>query len=142
MGADFLCCFIPAVCETLERKQALALHMKNLSDEELAVVEDCGRFGDVVNGDDLVDRAGKYWDLDGRRDLDIIGLPGSLPHYASGGMSYGDNPTDSFDVITSLISIPGVYGLLEKWCKEDEHEREKERTLNCQDLKQAAATPQ
>jgi len=121
MPMEFYSCCIPAAMDTLQRRNDLAAHIQNLSDEALVELEELYPDAQEMDRDDLVERATRYWDLlDDKLDADILTLPGSAPHIISGGMSLGDSPTDSFDVILFLGRVPGVYALLEKWAREDQ----------------------
>lgn len=121
MPMEFYSCCIPAAMDTPQRRNDLVAHIQNLSDEALEELEELYPDAQEMDRDDLVKRATEYWDLlDEKLDADILTLPGSAPHIISGGMSLGDSPTDSFDVILFLGRVPGVYALLEKWAREDQ----------------------
>lgn len=102
------------------RKQALGEHVRNINDDDLGKLLEEYYGGLEMDNNDLANRVEEYWDLAGRNDVDIITLPGSAPHLVSGGMSFGDDPTDSFETIIFLGRVPGVYDLLEKWAREDQ----------------------
>ena len=44
---------------------------------------------------------------------------GPYPVYASGGMTWGDDPTEAYKTISVLNVFPGVYALLCEWALTD-----------------------
>jgi hypothetical protein len=42
------------------------------------------------------------------------------PLLVSGGLSWGDYPSESSEILDKLLRIPGCYALLERWAGEDQ----------------------
>jgi hypothetical protein len=61
--------------------------------------------------------------LKGLRDTGIITpYADKPPLLITGGLSWGDSPTDSSEPINSLAEVPGVYEMFERWAVEDQRE--------------------
>ena len=129
MGADFLYQVIPAAICSDERQSGLETLVRQLSDDDLVAFDEECFCGDY-NPDDL-DSRGKlielllgdvkeYWEIDGRRDTALLHLSTDQPAYfITGGMSWGDGPTATFDLMGRLIYIPGLFEILKAWAGED-----------------------
>lgn len=114
MGADFTFTLLPVCKLTEERKQELVGMAKTVevqscledyfperSDEEwIGFIEDC---------------LGQYKDFSRRRDVGV--LEKGIAYYITGGMSWGDSPTDSFDPMNALDIAFGH--IFEKWAQEE-----------------------
>lgn len=120
MGADLIFSCIPAVIETPARRIALAAHIRNFNDEQMQGLEDCGFLNiKATEKERLAAEVQAYWNLNLYRDVDMIHLPGAVPHYITAGLSWGDSPTDSFDTFELLCNIPGLYDLFWQWARDD-----------------------
>ena len=53
------------------------------------------------------------------RDCDTIKLDGALPHWISGGLSWGESPCDSYNVLSLVVSCDKVFNLFSKYSTED-----------------------
>jgi hypothetical protein len=73
--------------------------------------------------EDLTGIADEYWNLTKYRDVVVLQPTGCrVPYICSGGMSWGDSPTDSFDVIEKMLVVAKIFRLLYKWAKQDQKE--------------------
>lgn len=119
MGADFLFDILPLAEETPQRRQIL-LDMVNAISEEnrIYLCNECF-YCDDIDFESLLDT---YWALQYQRDVGTFLFP-NLPRYmVSGGMSWGDTPTDAMEVMNKIMyldDICGIYDVLLKWAWED-----------------------
>ena len=129
MGADFLYQLIPAAIRTDERQSGLETLVRQLSDGDLVAFDEECFCGDY-NPDDpdsrsrlielLLGDVREYWEIDGRRDTALLHLSTDQPTYfITGGMSWGDAPTDTFELMGRLLYIPGLFEMLKAWAEED-----------------------
>ena len=126
MGADMILAAVPAAELTEARKQELAQLIEGLPEDEAPDWFD--------NADDwrgaLNDAVEEYAECQGRRACTSLRLPGwECCYYFTGGMSWGDEPTDlmhSFDLICECNSL---WNLLHEWALEDERRRLAEHAL-------------
>lgn len=128
MGADFLYQLIPAVKCSTERQKSLEAFVRQLSGEDLAAfAEECGGGYDPDDSncrgkliEQFLGDVQKYWKMDERRDASILCLSSNQPSYfISGGLSWGDGPTATFDLMERLLYIPGLVERLKAWAEED-----------------------
>ncbi len=124
MGADF-CFEILPLCKLNEaRKAELNKLIDALTDEQLAGINE------TINGsggndeeraeflDTLKDYVLQYEQCDDSRDTGTLFIRGCW-FILSGGMTWGDEPTDSYRVLGAVNAIPGVWAKLEAWSIED-----------------------
>lgn len=118
MGADF-CYATIAVCELTEERQR---HLLSLSSDEKvqtdikeAILDDSMESIDEYQ-ECIRNMVSEYLEFDGRRDTGIVSIPVMswplghyipIEHYITGGMSFGDDPTDSFG---SMAAMDFVFG--------------------------------
>ena len=124
MGADLILSFLPcADTRKKGRRTEFVSLVKRLSEED---VKDSSVFGDVkiekvrqtLIG--YFDRIEKMKDF---RDVSIITpYADKPPLLITGGLSWGDDPTESYAAVSSLAEVPGVYELFERWAAEDQKE--------------------
>ena len=124
MGADLTLSFLPcANTRKKGRRRKFVSLVKRLSEEDL---KDTSALGDAK-----IEKARRmligYFDrleeLKGLRDTGIITpYTDKPPLLITGGLSWGDYPTESSEPISSLAEVPGVYELFEKWAIEDRKE--------------------
>ncbi|KYC52814.1 MAG: hypothetical protein AMQ22_00605 [Candidatus Methanofastidiosum methylothiophilum] len=135
MGADFLLMWCPYPEITEKRLEELKQRIKTLNDLDIN-----DRFEDLVD-----DETGET-DLDAYKDLlkDIIQhfpdyedyreCTTMIPHNSyriilSGGMSWGDSPTNCYEDLEKICSVEKLWYLLEKYAVEDMQTHRKERDL-------------
>jgi hypothetical protein len=121
MGAHFLLAIVPFPTISDKRRAALRVIINQISGKEKDQIleellgEDLpvDEFRDLLN-----DHLDNYLKLDNRRDTTTVFLE---DHFwiASGGLSYGDTPTDAFGTIAAISSINPVYTQLDTWAKAD-----------------------
>lgn len=127
MGADFIYDIIPFAKETVERRTELTQVAYNLTEEELDIFEE--EFG-VKDAIDIASMFDAYWELHRMRDVGELRLPTSVNYLITGGMSYGDSPTDAFDIMRPISILSRVWNKLTAWAEEDlRRERENEILL-------------
>lgn len=118
MGADFLFATLPFAKDTQERRTELR-----------AACLSCHGCCSSCHGCDeerLTALSDEYWMLHDLRDVSTISLQDSSEFLITGGMSYGDDPSESFNTFMDLSAIDPVWDLLEKWSKEDKTDLTKE----------------
>lgn len=122
MGADFVYSILP-LCEKTDGRVA---ELKKLIED--ATLDDYGKIMPPWQGfcdegdfndckDDILAALDEYWDLQYRRDVGLLCLdPRGITCILTGGMSYGDSPTDAYLVFEKL---EGLWDYFEKYAKED-----------------------
>lgn len=146
MGADYMAIEIPYAANTGDRQARLAnlagnLTMKDLEvflehggpppeeiedgrEEECALAWACEHFRALAN---------QYWEMGEYRDTHVGKSPGGPLMLMTGGMSWGDPPTESFSDIKDMTEVDIIYSTLEGWAKKDaglDHEIEKTLVLS------------
>lgn len=122
MGADFIYTILPLCKKTNERKAELKEFIESITLDNYEKIMYPWQGFD--NDDDLEEGKAEilyaldeYWNLDGRRDTAYLCLdPQDVTYILSGGMSCGDGPTDSFDV---MLKLEGLWEYFLKYAKED-----------------------
>ena len=121
MGADFICCYIPAAKIDEDRKRRLleiaaAEEPRDWEDSHYESAEDYGK---------AIAAAVEYLAGLPNRETVVIDFPGAeYPALLTGGMSWGDTPTDAFDHFdVILVHAPAVVELLERWARQDHREK-------------------
>lgn len=115
MGADFTFATIPRAKATGERRKELRRLLNTLTDKDLEELESFT--GNSIR--ELKNDIEEYWNLIEYRDVSTIRIGRSIPHLITGGLTYGDSPTDSYDVISRLNLVSKIFYILEKWARED-----------------------
>jgi len=126
MGADFMFAVSPRCELTPERKRRVKETIRATSDEDLlSVVRDYWPFGlddestpeeirvtlyqAVLENAEIENRETSYIRLDGMDWTANI----------TGGMSWGDSPTESFDGLSGISEFDSVYELMKEFSRED-----------------------
>jgi len=128
MGASFLFAVLPACVLTKERRQQLLAIIDKMDDstEFSSCVfpdeEDLDAIKEALKTD-----VGIYEKLDTFRDTGGYTPDGSFPLLLTGGMSWGDPPTDSYDILNELAAVPDIWNALAKWAREDATESDDEK---------------
>jgi hypothetical protein len=117
MGADFLYQTIPNCIETNSRilKLDRLAHSLIPEDEPTYIDDD----DNELSLSDLLTLAAQYWGLEDRRDTSIIYLDDQIRYLITGGMSWGDAPTYSYEIMNNVSAVSPMYNLLLEWAKED-----------------------
>jgi hypothetical protein len=123
MGADFLYTYLPCIEITparLETLRAIA-SVLTLADFEDEDVED-----DLEAAREVI-LAAVDWLAGAARDREVgvfrhSGMP--YPLWLTGGMSWGDAPTDAAAWMEILANCPPVSRQIEAWALEDQRERD------------------
>jgi len=131
MGADLLLCSIPAFELTEERKASFIAAVREdllCRNDAMDYLLDC--YGDVDADDTDEMKADKCVELfdaaisqvdENCRDVATIRFEG-MDHsvLVTGGMSWGDAPTESFNEVSVVCEVGDEpYRLMLKWAKED-----------------------
>jgi hypothetical protein len=143
MGADFLYAMVPKCELTAERTSKIQQVLDSVSDHTILCVAADGCMSNVVQDDDESrpeDVTEKEWEhttaeklrgsffshileaLDSGEDREVswLGLD-DLPYqcWITGGLSWGDSPTDIFDSFVVCGELLPVWELLLEFAKED-----------------------
>ena len=122
MGADFIFHTLPA-CHLTEGRLAALRLLANT-----ATLENDDPSGDYEEDEDwrrallaAIDCLAKEYDREvGRWNVtDDPQNPLLFPVWITGGMSWGDPPTDAYEHFDNLGQCPAIMELLLKWAKED-----------------------
>ena len=129
MGADLLLFYLPHANTRKKGRRAEFLELVNhLPDDDL---KDVPVFTDVptVGGrQTLIGCFDELKDLADARDVAVIRPYRNMPPLMiTGGMSWGDLPTESSRVLSVLVGVPGLYAVFERWAVEDEREQRQRR---------------
>ena len=124
MGADLILTFLPcADTRKKGRRTEFVSLVKRLSKKDLgdrsvfedATIEEVRRM--------LIGYFDRLEELKGLRDTGIITpYADKPPILITGGLSWGDYATESSEPIRSLVEVPGVYEMFERWAVEDHKE--------------------
>lgn len=124
MGADFLFAAAPQPTLNEERKQAIKDLLEQIPYQDMLDVDnDFGGFDDTSSAEamrkELFDTIVEVCEMDNREtsniQLDGMDWMGVI----TGGMSWGDTPTDSFETIATINRFPPVWDLLKHFAQED-----------------------
>ena len=118
MGADMILSILPKCNYSDGRKATLFDIVNDTTDDEFKdmnalhaeTVDDCKK--------ELKARIEEYFDLPGRRDVCELYLEGTY-WLVSGGLSWGDLPTDAMETMTPLEEFGSIWEQLEIWSKKD-----------------------
>jgi len=121
MGADFLYATLPSCDITPERQAQLREIVDALTPETLP---DFMPFPDDIDIEELktalfanialLPDMGNFSDVS---TVEVEDVP--CQQYISGGMTWGDSPTASYDCMDELRAFPAIVALMEKWSLED-----------------------
>lgn len=125
MGADFMYAVAPIWKATDERKAKLKQLIAEITDEAIAEYENDYCF---FNTEDAEEARGMIFDacmaceesnFQTRETSDMKLAEMNWRAVITGGMSWGDNPTDAFGSIAMVGTIEEVGDLLKQWSIED-----------------------
>jgi hypothetical protein len=115
MGADFIGTF----CKVTRTRQEAFAALDEIPDSRLVqLLDDCVGGGELEQLDEPAAAVGvgartffaaqlaEFYDryLEGHRQADIWQIDGSA-YVVTGGLSWGDSPTDTFDTITNVAAL-------------------------------------
>lgn len=115
MGADLILSAVPACELTEDRRKALDAIVEGLADNDFPDFEDSieawrGRLNDAL----------ECYAEGERRDVSRIQLPGmAFPYLISGGMSWGDEPTDACSHFSDIVECNALWNELEEYARQD-----------------------
>lgn len=125
MGADFCMAKFPRFAFNAERKGQFRETLKSMTEDDREYLRDCYYFEDesdssiiedmlevIEEASDLVTRETGEWS-----EYDENGNTVWLTY--SGGMSWGDNPTEAYSVLDKASHLGSVYNLAMKFSAED-----------------------
>ena len=125
MGADFCMAKFPRFAFNAERKGQFRETLKSMTEDDREYLRDCYYFEDesdssiiedmlevIEEASDLMTRETGEWS-----EYDENGNTVWLTY--SGGMSWGDNPTEAFSVLDKASHLESVYNLAMKFSAED-----------------------
>lgn len=121
MGADFLLAYMPAFKPTKKRIKELHKIVDSIPFDDDSDYNEIHGIELNYDKESYHNKIDEILDLQNRRDTGTIYID-NKPYIFTGGMSWGDEPTESFDVIESVYRILEATGndnLFEKWLKED-----------------------
>jgi len=127
MGADLILSFIPcADTRKKGRRREFVSLVKRLSEDVLKDLY--GEAKTEKARKKLIGCFDRIEELKNLRDTGIITPYADTPSLLiTGGLSWGDYPTESSEPISSLVEVPGVYEMFARWAVEDEKAREHRR---------------
>lgn len=118
MGADFIYGVLPSCDVTDERRKELEDTINGFTEFE-GMAEDRFETIDEMK-ESMLAAVETYDNSENRRDCSLLHLPDMTYNAViTGGMSWGDNPTEAEDDFNILADSSTVWALLEKWAKED-----------------------
>ena len=118
MGADFNYQIVPLFKMTDKRKAILNQRIETIDNDNHELITS-GYLEDALEAKKESLRViNNYPNMEYYRDIGTLHLHDCL-YILSGGMSWGDDPTDSFRDLCILAEIPDFWILGEKWSKED-----------------------
>tara|TARA_Y100000034_G_C6866301_1_gene394877 strand:- start:822 stop:1238 length:417 start_codon:yes stop_codon:yes gene_type:complete len=123
MGADFLCASIPAAHIDDEREAGLKKIVAAATEEDFLELTESGVCPDEASDElrqGVFEALKEYLLADASRETDRRSEAGmDYEVFVTGGMSWGDSPTEIFDAFCVLGSFSPVYNKLEEWAKAD-----------------------
>lgn len=119
MGADFLYNYIPICKLTPKRLAALAAEVSDVDYLDPDLLNKGIPLTEEVLKNAINDYTSGRWALS--REVSVMSMP-HADFYITGGMSWGDPPTDAYDDFKLLSDVED---LLLKWAIEDKSKRRK-----------------
>jgi hypothetical protein len=115
MGADMMIWIIPAFEMTDKREQILLKFIKDM--------KEVPAYYDHLDLQDFKDAAiaiiKDYPHLDGRRDVCCVYIK-NIPYLMTGGLSWGDTPTDAADSFDYICNWDKFWDIAELWAEMDQ----------------------
>jgi len=110
MGADFLFSIVPA-CKITPKRLAELTEMVNAEFKDYDENDSGYSMADVMEALNVYAGGG----FDSTREVGVVWIRGAA-YYATGGMSWGDGPTEAFDTMCRLDMF---FAKMEEWSLED-----------------------
>jgi hypothetical protein len=123
VGANFIFAVIPKCQLARKREEKLVRHIKGLKEEELerdwtCVFPDDSELESIKTR--LLECVEAYKELSTYTSVGEFEPEDSYPVWITGGVTWGDPPTDIYDEIYYLAEKPEIWDMLVKWAKEDQ----------------------
>jgi len=124
MSADFIFIKTPVFIMTEDRKKVLAEELSNLTSQDYENLRSELFWDDESDVEiqqgclDIIEQVMDIYSFDTVRDKEYNENGERMEILYTGGMSYGDAPTDSYDLVSSLYHIP-VAETIERFAVED-----------------------
>ena len=121
MGADFLYAVVP-LCTMTDERMAHCQRLIEQSEKEIALALTAGECNECDEAQVKTVKAefGNYADWPHYREAGILCLDSTKPAYIiTGGMSWGEGPTELFDVFSCIENVTGLWQALLGWAEED-----------------------
>jgi len=121
MGADMTLCCAPACDLTLERLQRLEQVIRAIPDDDpdLRELMEALGYNEAECAKECVLEKCKESQYESR-DIITLHLPGCpYPVQVSGGLSWGDVPTESYAVLEHVERCPQAWQVMEEFARED-----------------------
>ncbi len=125
MTACFSCVYIPYPKMTDDRKTELHTVVEKLEPHDFRYIT---VYDDEIDEEDANDLkkelhviVNRLEYIGNRNDVAVIS-PELISYLITGGVTWGDDPTDSYYDIDSINNVAKIYDLLDKWAHEDKDE--------------------
>ena len=124
MSADFIFIKTPVFSMTEDRKKILAEELSNLTPQDYENLRDELFWDDESDVEiqqgclDIIEQVMDIYSTDTVRDKEYNENGEHMEILYTGGMSFGDAPTDSYDLVSSLYHVP-VADTIERFAVED-----------------------
>ena len=124
MSADFIFIKTPVFSMTEDRKKILAEELSNLTPQDYENLRDELFWDDESDVEiqqgclDIIEQVMDIYSADTVRDKEYNENGEHMEILYTGGMSFGDAPTDSYDLVSSLYHVP-VADTIERFAVED-----------------------
>ena len=113
MGADMIIQHVPAFKSSPERIAALK-QIVEIMDEES---QDFSMF----SKEEVLASIDEYPTLQDSREITLFVPEKGSIYYVTGGLSWGDSPTEIFDTLQKMATINDVWDKMMAFMKEDQH---------------------
>ena len=124
MSADFIFIKTPVFTMTEDRKKILAEELSNLTPQDYENLRSELFFDDESDIEiqegclDIIEQVMDIYSVDAVHDKEYNENGERMEVLYTGGMSYGDAPTDSYNLVSSLYHVP-VAETIERFAVED-----------------------
>jgi hypothetical protein len=129
MGADFMCSSVPAAHISNTREEELKRIVADATEDDFVdLIAYC--YGEIEASEQESEWSGAkelilghietFAGVGDSREVGRCSWPG-MDHdvFITGGMSWGDSPTEAFESFNIIGLFPPVYNQLEEWAKQD-----------------------
>ena len=125
MGADFTMAKFPRFAFNAERKGQFRETLQSMTEDDKEYLRDCyyfdGESQEEIIDDmlDAIDAASSISSRETAECLEYNSEGGRIEMTYTGGMSWGDTPTEAYDVLCKAGHLESVYDLAMKFSAED-----------------------